>query len=198
TRCTSSRIGPPRRPPPCLLSSIPARPSWTRATWRPSARRFRNIRSRFFSRLELRETVRRKRDQGRDSQGRAQDCSRQYVTEEVHAEHHARHADAQSQEVQRPLQRRIEITHHQRDRKRSHGVPGREGKLVRGQNCGPAVLLKLTWPRPMAKSLQNLENEYSENGRASGGADSRVAARSAQRQQYRSQSIPQPPVAHAR
>src|SRR6516225_937251 len=129
----NSRTGPPRPRHRCRRLWTPGLPSSISATWPPSGKRSRNTPSLRCNKTSS-EAVSGKRDNGSDAERGTQQSASQYVAEEVHAEDDARESDAHCEKIKRPLQCGIEVAHDQRDRKRGHGVTGREGKLIRRQN----------------------------------------------------------------
>lgn len=77
---------------------------------------------------------RRERGDRYAAEGHAEDYSRENIAQKMHAKDDAREGDAQSKEEEGAFHSGIEITQHERDRKRRHSVTGRKGKLIRRQN----------------------------------------------------------------
>src|SRR5260370_14905591 len=77
-------------------------------------------------------------------------------------------------------------------------MPGRKGKFVGRQHLGPAMRLELAWPRTVAKSLEDFEDENPADPCSAGSSDGREALRAPVEQEHDAEPVPQPAVAHAR
>jgi hypothetical protein len=147
-------------------------------------------------RLTLNPPKRSKRSNRSTPKRHSQNHPSKHVAQEMHPQNNPRNRNANRQKKQRPLDRRIKVTHHQRHRKRRHSMTGRKRKPVRRQNLRPAMGLKLARPRPLAESLQRLKYKNPENRRCPRRPNRGKLLRPSIDQQHDPQPIPQPPIAH--
>src|SRR5215475_1192940 len=146
----------------------------------------------------LNESHRREGGKRSATEAHAEDGAGEYIAEEVHAEHHARDGNADGHEVERKLHAAVEIAEHQRDGEGRHGVAGREREPIRGQHSRPAMRFNLARPRAVAQPLENLEYADTDERGAARRAHGRKLLRTANRQQHKTQRIPEPAIAHPR
>ena len=134
--------------------------------------------------FRLNPTHRSKRSNRSASQRHTKYHPREHIAEEVHPQNNPRNRNANRQEEERPFQGRVEVTHHQRHRKRRHRMPRRKRKPVRRQHLRPAMRLQLARPRPLAQSLQRLKHKNPDNRRRPRSANRRELLRPAVNQQH--------------
>src|SRR5580658_8857387 len=121
--------------------------------------------------------------------------ARHYVAQEVHAEQNARHRDAEGAEEQTDRERRVKQSQRYGNREGGHGVAGRKGEPVGGQQRGPAVRFDLAWPAAARQALQQNEQQDAQDGRESRGAEGLESWFAAEKQDRQAHGVPEPSIA---